>query len=64
VDALDDLLERDIGAVADHVRARHGVAEVNLEGWSWGATTAGFYASLHPEKVRRLILYAPVHSGR
>jgi pimeloyl-ACP methyl ester carboxylesterase len=55
---------RDIGAVVDHVRAKHGVAQVNLIGWSWGATTAGYYASLYPEKVRRLILYAPIYRGQ
>ncbi len=55
---------RDIGAVVDHLRARHGVSQVNLVGWSWGGTTAGFFASLHPEKVRRLVLYAPIYSGR
>ena len=55
---------RDIGAVVDHIRARHGVPQVNLVGWSWGGTTAGFYASLRPERVRRLVLYAPLYSGR
>lgn len=55
---------RDIGAVVDHLRARHALPQVNLVGWSWGGTTAGFYASLHPEKVRRLVLYAPLYSGR
>ena len=55
---------RDLGAVVDHVRGRHRVKRVNLVGWSWGGTLAGWYASVQPEKVRRLALYAPLYSGR
>src|SRR3982751_3983555 len=55
---------RDLGAVIDHVRARRAVERVNLVGWSWGGTMAGWYASLQPEKIRRLALYAPLYSGR
>ena len=53
---------RDIGAVVDHIRKKHGVAKVTLIGWSWGATTAGFYTSLNTEKVRKLVLYAPAYA--
>lgn len=52
---------RDIGAVIDHIRARHHVQKVTLIGWSWGAMTAGYYASLHSEKVAKLVLYAPLY---
>ncbi len=37
---------------------------MNLLGWSWGGMTAGYFASLHPEKVGRLVLFAPLYSGR
>src|SRR4051812_42543525 len=57
------LVIRDIGAVGDHIRAKNQVARVTLIGWSWGAMTAGYYASLHPEKVRRLVLYAPLYNN-
>lgn len=53
---------RDIGAVVDHIRATHKVNKVTLIGWSWGAMTAGYYTSLHSEKVARLVLYAPAYS--
>ena len=53
---------RDIGAVVDHIRKRHNIAKVTLIGWSWGATTAGFYTSLNTEKVRKLVLYAPAYA--
>lgn len=53
---------RDIGAVVDHIRKRHGISKVTLIGWSWGATTAGYYTSLNSEKVRKLVLYAPAYA--
>ena len=49
---------RDISATVEHVLARHGHSQVNLLGWSWGGMTAGHYASLYPEKVRKLVLHA------
>ena len=55
------LVIRDLGAVVDHVRAKHKVDRVTLIGWSWGAMTAGYYASLHSEKVQKLVLYAPLY---
>src|SRR5438309_3276004 len=47
------LVIRDLGAVVDHVRAKHKIARLTLIGWSWGAMTAGYYSSLWPEKVRK-----------
>lgn len=56
------LVIRDIGAVVDHIRKKHGVNKVTLIGWSWGAMTAGYYASLNSEKVRKLVLFAPAYA--
>ena len=53
---------RDIGAVVDHIRKKHGVNKVTLIGWSWGAMTSGYYTSLNSEKVRKLVLYAPAYA--
>ena len=53
---------RDIGAVVDHIRQKHNVNKVTLIGWSWGAMTAGYYSSLHSEKVRKLVMYAPAYA--
>ncbi|HET9623781.1 MAG TPA: alpha/beta hydrolase [Kofleriaceae bacterium] len=53
---------RDIGAVLDFVKARYKVERVALIGWSWGAMTAGYYASLHSERLTRLVMYAPLYS--
>ena len=57
------LVIRDIGAVVDHIRAKNRVSRVTLIGWSWGAMTAGYYASLHSEKVKKLVLYAPLYEN-
>lgn len=56
------LVIRDIGAVVDHIIQKRGVDRVTLIGWSWGAMTAGYYASLHSEKVAKLVLYAPAYA--
>ena len=53
---------RDIGAVVDSIRAKNRVSRITLIGWSWGAMTAGYYASLHGEKLKKLVLYAPLSS--
>ena len=56
------LAVRDIGSVLDHIRAKSAVDRVSLVGWSWGAMTAGFYTSLHSERVRKLVMYAPIYN--
>jgi pimeloyl-ACP methyl ester carboxylesterase len=56
------LVIRDIGAVVDHIRKKHKVNKVTLIGWSWGAMTAGYYTSLHSEKINKLVLYAPAYA--
>lgn len=56
------LVIRDIGSVVDHIRQKHKVNKVTLIGWSWGAMTAGYYTSLHSEKVRKLVMYAPAYA--
>ncbi len=56
------LVIRDIGAVVDHIRAKHNVGKVSLIGWSWGAMTAGYYTSLNSEKVKKLVMFAPAYA--
>jgi pimeloyl-ACP methyl ester carboxylesterase len=56
------LVIRDIGAAVDHIRKKHGVNKVTLIGWSWGAMTAGYYASLHSDKVGKLVMFAPAYA--
>ena len=49
----------DIDAVVDYVRSQRGIKQVYLLGWSWGTNTTSLFAMQHPDKVRRLVLYAP-----
>jgi pimeloyl-ACP methyl ester carboxylesterase len=51
---------RDFGAVVDHIRERRGVARGILMGWSWGTVIAGAFAAANPDKLERLVMYAPL----
>lgn len=53
---------RDIAAMVNHIKAKRGVGKITLIGWSWGAMLAGYYASLHPESVHKLVLFAPLYN--
>jgi pimeloyl-ACP methyl ester carboxylesterase len=50
----------DFGAVVDHIRERRGVLRVILMGWSWGTVITGAFAAANPDKVERLVMYAPL----
>lgn len=49
----------EINTVVDYIRELRGVEKVSLVGWSWGGIRTGGYTARHPEKVDKLILYAP-----
>jgi pimeloyl-ACP methyl ester carboxylesterase len=53
---------RDVEAMIDWIKAKRGVKQVTVIGWSWGAMMAGYYASLHSENVRKLVLYTPLYN--
>lgn len=53
---------RDIGAAVDHILKKRNVKSVNLIGWSWGAMLGGYYASLHSDKVTKLVMFAPAYA--
>ena len=40
-----------------------GKEKVDVLGWSWGTVTTSRFVSKHPEKVNKLVLYAPIVSG-
>jgi pimeloyl-ACP methyl ester carboxylesterase len=54
-----DVARRDVAAVVDHVLQRRGIQKVNLIGWSWGTSIMASYTAENPNKVERLVLYAP-----
>jgi pimeloyl-ACP methyl ester carboxylesterase len=51
----------DLDAAVDYVRALRHVDRVSLVGWSFGASRAGGYAALHPDRIDRLVLLAPAY---
>ena len=51
---------RDIEAVVEHILQRRGIEKLNLLGWSWGTTTMASYAAQNPQRVNKLVLFAPV----
>jgi pimeloyl-ACP methyl ester carboxylesterase len=53
----------DIDAAVEYIAKLRGVGKVDLLGWSAGTQRAGLYAMQHPERVGKLILYAPVWKG-
>jgi pimeloyl-ACP methyl ester carboxylesterase len=50
----------DYAAVVEWVCNRRHLGRVDAMAWSWGTTIAGGFATEHPEKVNRLVLYAPI----
>jgi pimeloyl-ACP methyl ester carboxylesterase len=54
-----DTAVKDIGAVVDHILKRRGIPRLTLLGWSWGTTLMATYTTQNPDKVERLVLYAP-----
>jgi pimeloyl-ACP methyl ester carboxylesterase len=54
---------RDIDAVVKEAEHRNSVGTVALFGWATGGMWAGYYASLHPEHVRSLILLNALYGG-
>jgi pimeloyl-ACP methyl ester carboxylesterase len=55
-----DTAVKDISTVVDFILRRRNIARLNLLGWSWGTTLMATYTTTHPDKVQRLVLYAPV----
>jgi poly[(R)-3-hydroxyalkanoate] polymerase subunit PhaC len=53
--ALDDYVNRYLGACIDYVRESRGVDAVNLLGVCQGGTLAICHAALHPRRIRNLV---------
>ena len=49
----------EIDTVVEYIRALRGVDRVSLVGWSAGGRRVGGYAARHPEKVDKIVLFAP-----
>lgn len=53
----------EINSVVDYIRELRGVDKVSLIGWSRGGPRIGGYAARYPEKVDKLIFYAPAYQA-
>jgi pimeloyl-ACP methyl ester carboxylesterase len=54
-----DTAIKDVSSVVDFILKRRNIARLNLLGWSWGTTMMATYTTQRPDKVERLVLYAP-----
>jgi pimeloyl-ACP methyl ester carboxylesterase len=50
---------RDVEAVLHFILKRRNITRLNLMGWSWGCTIMATTATRNPDKVARLVVYAP-----
>lgn len=57
--ATTDVAVRDLHSAIDFILRRRSMSKLNLMGWSWGTVSVAAYAANHPDKVERLVLYAP-----
>jgi pimeloyl-ACP methyl ester carboxylesterase len=51
---------KDVSVVVDFILKRRSVPKINLLGWSWGTSIAGWYTAQNNDKVNKLVLYAPL----
>jgi pimeloyl-ACP methyl ester carboxylesterase len=63
-DLLDHLTTVDSARDIETVRAALGVERIDFLGYSYGTYLGAVYATLHPDRVRRLVLDSIVHPGR
>lgn len=56
-----DQVMRDIDVAVDYIRSKRKVDKVNIIGYSIGASWSALYATLHPEKVNKLVMYGAIY---
>lgn len=54
---------QDINTAVDYILRTESDDKISILGWSWGTLTTSQFAIMHPEKVDKLILYAPIIHG-
>lgn len=60
---FDDYVNTYMENCVDFVRSEADVKNVSLQGYCTGGTIATIYSALHPQKVRNLVVTAPVIDG-
>lgn len=56
-----DQAMRDIDVAVDYIRSKRKVDKVSIIGYSIGASWCALYATLHPEKVNKLVMYGAIY---
>ena len=56
-----DQVMRDIDVAVDFIRSKRKVDKVNIIGYSIGASWSALYATLHPDKVGKLVMYGSIY---
>ncbi|MBZ0169704.1 Alpha/beta hydrolase fold protein [Candidatus Methylomirabilis lanthanidiphila] len=56
-----DQVMRDLDVAVDFIRSKRKVEKVNIIGYSIGASWSALYATLHPEKVGKLVMYGAIY---
>ncbi len=54
-----DAAVRAVSSAVGFILQKRGIAKLDLMGWSWGTSIMGAFAAANPDKVERLVLYAP-----
>jgi pimeloyl-ACP methyl ester carboxylesterase len=49
---------QDLGSAVNFILKRREASKINVMGWSWGTSIAGWYTAQNNEKVNKLVLYA------
>lgn len=53
----------DINAAVQKIIKLTGQEKIDLLGWSWGSVTTSKFVSNYPDKINKLILFAPILGG-
>ncbi|MBB5999674.1 alpha/beta hydrolase [Streptomonospora salina] len=61
---LEHMTTADSAADIDALRTSLGLERIDFLGYSYGSLLGAVYATLHPDRVRRLVLDSVVHPGR
>ncbi|MDR2656845.1 MAG: alpha/beta hydrolase [Oscillospiraceae bacterium] len=58
-----DYAADDISAAVDKINEENGTDKIDVLGWSWGTVTSSRFAAKYPDKISKLVLYAPILYG-
>ena len=57
-------VQKDLDTLVNYARRVSTKQKVDLVAWSWGCVVSGMYAGNQADKIRRLVLFAPVYDRK